>query len=77
MLTLHVSCFIKVDDNKNRINWNKILVSDIMALERAAEIWPGMTKLSWVVNKELLAVCVCVCVCVDGMGGGGGGEWIR
>ena len=48
MLTLHVSCFIKVDDNKTRMKWNKILVDS----ERAAEIWPRMTKLSWVVNKQ-------------------------
>ena len=32
MPTLHVSCFIKVDDNKTRMKRNKILVSDIMTL---------------------------------------------
>ena len=32
MPTLHVSCFIKVDDNKNRMKGNKILLSDIVSL---------------------------------------------
>ena len=34
MATLHVSCLIKVDDNKIRMKWNKILVDP----ERAAGI---------------------------------------
>ena len=34
MPTLHVSCFIKVDDNKIRMKRHKILVSDIMTLTK-------------------------------------------
>ena len=34
MSTVHVSCFIKVDDNKSRMKSNKILVPDIMTLNK-------------------------------------------
>ena len=44
MPTLQVSCFIKVDDNKTRMKWHKVLVSDIITFSKAAEIWPSMTK---------------------------------
>ena len=45
MPTLHVNYFIKVDDNKTRMKWNEILVSDIMTLSQRLkydQVW-----LSW------------------------------
>ena len=50
MTTLLVSCFNKVDYNKTRMKWHKILVSDIMALSKGLksdQVW-----LNWVVNKQ-------------------------
>ena len=32
--TLHVSCFIKIDDNKTGTKWHKIPVSDTMTLSK-------------------------------------------
>ena len=43
--TLHVSCFIKVDNNKTRMKWNKILVSNIMTLSERLK--SGQVWLSW------------------------------
>ena len=34
MPALHVSCFIKVDDNKTRMKRHKILLSDTMTLSK-------------------------------------------
>ena len=47
MPTLHVSCFIKIDDNKTRMKWHKILVSDIMTLSKrlkSDQVWLSWTE---------------------------------
>ena len=45
----YVSWFIKVDDNKTRMKWHKILVA---GSEQAAEILQSMTKLNSMENKH-------------------------
>ena len=53
MPPLHVSCIIKVDDNKTRMKWNKILVSDIMTLNerlKSDQVW-----LSWELSGKQAA----------------------
>ena len=40
--TLYVNCFIKVDDNKTRMKWHKILVSDMITLSKrlkSDQVW--------------------------------------
>ena len=44
-----VSCFIKVDDNKTRMKWHKILASDIMTLSKrlkSDQVW--LTWSEWI-----------------------------
>ena len=47
MLTLHVSCFIIIDDNKTRMKWHKILVCNVMTLSKQLKYAELSGKLSW------------------------------